>query len=127
MPLMSCLPPQGTPPSPAGVPTYDARREQARSRKTSTPPSTGSARGGLPRPPLRQGGRPETVASHAARGQERQAWALQHLRTAGPLTPQGYARALAVSVDTALVDLRELMAQGLVRAEGTTKDRKYRL
>jgi hypothetical protein len=52
---------------------------------------------------------------------------LEHLRTAGPLRPQDYARTLAVSVDTALIDLRELIAQGLVRVEGTTKDRRYLL
>jgi hypothetical protein len=34
--------------------------------------------------------------------------------------------ALAVSVDTASIDLRELMVHGLVRAEGTIKDRRYR-
>ena len=42
--------------------------------------------------------------------------------------PQGhraYAAALAVSVDTALLDLRGLVDRGLVRAEDTTKDRRY--
>jgi predicted HTH transcriptional regulator len=56
---------------------------------------------------------------------ERQAWALEHLRTAGPLSPRAYATALAVSVDTALLDLRGLVDRGLVRAEGATKDRRY--
>jgi hypothetical protein len=42
-----------------------------------------------------------------------------------PLSPRAYARALAVSVDTALLDLRELVGRGLVRAEGTTRDRRY--
>ena len=32
---------------------------------------------------------------------------------------------VAVSADTASLDLRELVAQGLVRAEGTTRDRRY--
>jgi hypothetical protein len=56
---------------------------------------------------------------------ERQAWALAHLRAAGSLSPRAYASALAVSVDTALNDLRELQAQDLVRAEGSTRDRRY--
>jgi tetratricopeptide (TPR) repeat protein len=56
---------------------------------------------------------------------QRQAWALEHLRTAGPLSPRAYATALGVSVDTALRDLQELVGRGLVRAAGTTKDRRY--
>jgi hypothetical protein len=56
---------------------------------------------------------------------DRQAWALGHLRTTGPLSPRAYARALAVSVDTALLDLRALVDAGLVRAQGTTRDRRY--
>jgi hypothetical protein len=56
---------------------------------------------------------------------ERQAWALEHLRTAGSLSPRAYATALTVSVDTALRDLQELRDRGLVQAEGTTKDRRY--
>jgi tetratricopeptide (TPR) repeat protein/transcriptional regulator with XRE-family HTH domain len=56
---------------------------------------------------------------------ERQAWALEHLRRAGPLSPRTYATALAVSVDTALRDLQELVDRGLVQAAGTTKDRRY--
>ena len=43
----------------------------------------------------------------------------------GALSPRAYATALAVSVDTALLDLRELLDRGLVRAEGTTKNRRY--
>jgi hypothetical protein len=50
---------------------------------------------------------------------------VEHLRTPGPLSPRAYATALAVSVDTALLDLRGLVDHGLVRAEGTTKDRRY--
>jgi hypothetical protein len=34
---------------------------------------------------------------------------------------------MVISVDTALIDLRELTARGLVQAEGTTKDRRYLL
>ena len=56
---------------------------------------------------------------------ERQAWVLERLRTQGPISPSAYAAALGVSVDTALTDLRQLMDQGFVRAEGTTKDRRY--
>jgi hypothetical protein len=50
---------------------------------------------------------------------------LEHLRTAGPLSPRAYATALAVSVDTALRDLHELVACGLVQGAGATKDRRY--
>jgi hypothetical protein len=81
----------------------------------------------LHHPPERQRAATEAPALQRLSQTDRQAWALDHLRTAGPLSPQGYARAVAVSVDTALRDLRALMAQGLVRAEGTTKDRRYRL
>jgi hypothetical protein len=37
---------------------------------------------------------------------------------------RAYARAVAVSVDTTLLDLRALVGRGLVRAEGTTRDRR---
>lgn len=57
----------------------------------------------------------------------RQAWAVERLRTTGPLSPRAYAAALEVSVDTALRDLQELVGRGLVRAVGTTKDRRYML
>jgi predicted ArsR family transcriptional regulator len=50
---------------------------------------------------------------------------LEHLRTTGPLSPRAYATALAVSVDTALRDLHELVDRGLVQAAGTTRDRRY--
>jgi len=58
---------------------------------------------------------------------ERQAWALDHLRTNGPLTAREYAAALDVSPATALRDLRDLVRRGLVEATGTTNDRRYRL
>jgi hypothetical protein len=58
---------------------------------------------------------------------DRQAWALERLRTAGPLSPGGYASALGVSVDTALRDLQQLVDQGLIQAAGTTKNRRYML
>jgi len=68
------------------------------------------------------------VATDARRRRpERQAWVLERLRTEGPISPREYATALGVSVDTAVNDLRELVEQGLVRAEGTTKDRRYLL
>jgi hypothetical protein len=63
-------------------------------------------------------GRPTPVA-------EGTAWAIENLRTTGSLSQRTYASALAVSVDTALSHLRELLAHGRVRAEGTTKDCWY--
>jgi tetratricopeptide (TPR) repeat protein/transcriptional regulator with XRE-family HTH domain len=58
---------------------------------------------------------------------DRQTWALERLRTAGPLSPRAYAVALGVSVDTALRDLQQLVDQGLVQAAGRTKKRRYTL
>lgn len=58
---------------------------------------------------------------------ERQSWALDHLRTVGPLTAREYAAALGVSAATALRDLRDLAQRGLVDASGTTNDRRYHL
>ncbi len=78
--------------------------------------------------PPKQEERPvvRTVPSMARRRRpERQAWVLERLRIEGPISPREYAAALGVSVDTAVNDLRELVGQGLVRAEGTTKDRRY--
>jgi tetratricopeptide (TPR) repeat protein len=73
--------------------------------------------------------RPRTVARGRDGGrrsrQDRQAWALERLHTAGPLSPRAYAAAMAVSADTALLDLRDLVDRGLVRAEGRTKNRRY--
>jgi predicted HTH transcriptional regulator len=59
--------------------------------------------------------------------EERQAWVLEYLRTVGPLAPQAYAAALGISIDTAKRDLRALVAEGRVRAEGMTRDRRYLL
>jgi ATP-dependent DNA helicase RecG len=56
---------------------------------------------------------------------ERLVWVLDHLRTVGPLSPGSYAAAIGVSIDTAKRDLRELVAHGRIRAEGTTRDRRY--
>jgi predicted HTH transcriptional regulator len=58
---------------------------------------------------------------------DRQAWMLDYLRTVGPLTPRVYAAALGISLDTAQRDMRELVRQGRVRAQGTTHDRRYTL
>ena len=58
---------------------------------------------------------------------DRQVWALDYLRTTGPLTARTYADALGMSPVTALRNLRDLVARGLVEATGTTNDRRYRL
>jgi hypothetical protein len=50
---------------------------------------------------------------------------LEYLRAAGSLTPRAYARALAISTDTALRDLSDLAQRGEIAALGTTKDRRY--
>ncbi len=56
---------------------------------------------------------------------DRQAWVLAHLRTAGALSPRGYAAALGISLDTAWRDLSALTRQRAIEAQGTTKDRRY--
>jgi tetratricopeptide (TPR) repeat protein len=78
-------------------------------------------------PPMRERRRTVGTAQTGPRVSrpKRQAWALEQLRTAGPLTPRAYASALAVSVDTALRDLRELVDRGAIEATGTTRDRRY--
>jgi predicted HTH transcriptional regulator len=73
----------------------------------------------------RQGIVAGTSASRRLSPAQRQAWALEYLHTAGPLSPRAYATALAVSVDTAFRDLQELVDRGLVQAAGTTRDRRY--
>jgi tetratricopeptide (TPR) repeat protein len=75
---------------------------------------------------------PSLPVDHAPTGTrparaDRQAWALERLRTTGPLSPGAYASALGVSVDTALRDLQQLLDQGLVQAAGRTKNRRYTL
>jgi tetratricopeptide (TPR) repeat protein len=92
----------------------------------SVPPREVSAHPALSQP-TRQGGATGPPTVRLLTRTERQAWALEALRTAGPLSPRAYATALAVSVDTALRDLQELLHQGLVQAVGTTKDRRYLL
>jgi tetratricopeptide (TPR) repeat protein len=88
-------------------------------------PSRDAAVPARPSVPARQGGVAGAPASRRLSRTERQGWAVEHLRTAGPLSPRAYAAALGVSVDTALRDLQELMDRGLVQAAGTTRDRRY--
>jgi tetratricopeptide (TPR) repeat protein/transcriptional regulator with XRE-family HTH domain len=61
--------------------------------------------------PARHGVVPGAPANKRLSRTERQAWAVEHLRTAGPLSPRAYATALVISVDTALRDLQELVAR----------------
>ena len=102
------------------------RVEQALATLPNAPPRD-AAGPALPSLPARQGHVPGTLAGRRLSRTERQAWAVEYLRTAGPLSPRAYATALAISVDTALLDLRALVDKGLVRAEGTTKNRRYSL
>jgi len=59
--------------------------------------------------------------------EERQAWALNYVRTVGPLSPRDYVAAVGIDRKTALTDLRVLAEQGLLQAHGTTTDRRYTL
>jgi hypothetical protein len=79
--------------------------------------------------PLSEPMAPAAEASQAPRlsRADRQTWVMEHLQVNGSISPRAYAAALGVSVDTALLDLRELVQRGCVQAEGTTKDRCYRL
>jgi len=103
----------------------DAREDSERAKQAFMPRNAPSAVRAQPSPSLGNGGVVAAPSGSRLSRTERQTWALAHLRAAGPLSPRAYARALAVSVDTASIDLRELLAQGLVRAEGATKDRRY--
>jgi len=84
-----------------------------------------------PTPAIREGGRPPFEAqpqppmAASLTPPERQEWALEHLRTVGPLSPHTYAAALGISIDTAKRDLRALVARGAAQAQGTTRDRRY--
>jgi hypothetical protein len=100
------------------------RVEQALATLPNAPPCDAAVPA---RPSLRrtQGAVAGSPASKRLLRTQRQAWALEYLRTAGPLSPRAYATALGVSVDTALRDLQELVGRGLVRAAGTTKNRRY--
>jgi DNA-binding transcriptional regulator YhcF (GntR family) len=113
--------------APEGASADDARREQAPRTPTSALPSTGALKDALPVPREHQLGVAAASTGPRLSRADRHAWALEHLRTAGTLSPRAYAGALAVSVDTALRDLQALVDQGIVRAAGTTRDRRYLL
>jgi tetratricopeptide (TPR) repeat protein len=98
--------------------------EQTFSTPQNAPPD-GASVPARPSLPARHGVVPGAPAGRGLSRTERQAWALAHLRTAGPLSPRAYATALGVSVDTGLRDLQELVDRGLVQAAGTTRDRRY--
>jgi tetratricopeptide (TPR) repeat protein len=107
-----------------GARTDVARAQQALSMLPGTPPGNAALQAMAA---LSSGHGDDAASPTGARlsRPQRQAWVLERLRANGPLSPRAYAQALAVSVDTALLDLRELVGQGLVRAEGTTRDRRY--
>jgi tetratricopeptide (TPR) repeat protein len=107
-----------------GARTDMALAEQALRTLPGTPPGAAALHAMAALSP-RDGGAAASPASARLSRPQRQAWVLERLRADGPLSPRAYARALAISVDTALLDLRELVGRGLVRAEGTTKDRRY--
>ena len=88
-------------------------------------PPWSAARPAQPSPSAGPGGATAAPSRGRLSRPERQAWALAHLCTAGPLSPRAYAQALKVSVDTALLDLRDLVDHRLVRAEGRTRNRRY--
>jgi hypothetical protein len=110
-----------------------ARAEQLQAAWDGARPAEGAALlPTLPAPGVlaRGEGRVSPAATLPATGGARtvrQAWVLEHLRTAGMISPRAYSATLGVSVDTALLDLRALVEQGLLRAEGTTRDRRYHL
>ena len=82
----------------------------------------------LAEPPAREDamGGPRTTPRRRRMGsRERQAWVLDHLRMVGPISTRAYAQEVGVSPDTALNDLTALAAQGLVQAQGTTRDRRW--
>jgi non-specific serine/threonine protein kinase len=112
------LPEQAIGPAPATRPAVTAAPEGAGSE--------GQGRGGHRSELAVPSGVPTLSGTRPARA-DRQAWALERLRTAGPLSPGAYASALGVSVDTALRDLQQLVDQELVRAAGSTKNRRYTL
>jgi predicted ATPase len=112
---------------PGGACEDAAPGQQAHGTPRSAPSSLVGTADATRQLPERRRAATDALAGTRRTRKERQAWALAYLRTAGSLTPRAYARALAVSADTAVIDLRELLARGLVQAEGTTKDRRYSL
>jgi predicted HTH transcriptional regulator len=107
-----------------GARSHAEQVEQALTSLQSAPPPAAA-----PQPALRPREGHELMAGSSAAKRlsraERQAWALECLRTDGPLSPRSYAKALGVSVDTALRDLSDLIHRGDIAAQGTTKDRRY--
>ena len=73
------------------------------------------------------GAAPAPPASRRGSSEERTAWVLGYLHTFGPIGPGLYAATMGVDRRTALRDLQALVARGLIVAQGTTKDRRYRL
>jgi predicted ATPase len=119
---------EGPPPAhspPAGAGEDEASGAQARGTPRSAPAALAGTAAATRRLPARRGAASAALARPRRTRQERQAWALAYLRAAGSLTPRAYARALGVSVDTALRDLSDLAQRGDLAALGTTKDRRY--
>jgi tetratricopeptide (TPR) repeat protein len=101
------------------------RLPPARGTPQSGRPSPAGIDDNLPARPARLRVVSNVPATARASRAERQAQALEYLRTGSPLTPRACASMLGVSVDTALRDLRELVDRGLAQATGTTRDRRY--
>ncbi len=67
-----------------------------------------------------------SAGSARQKQEQHQGWALERMRTVGPLTVRDAAAALdvfGVSANTALRDRRDLVSRSLVHASGTTNDR----
>jgi hypothetical protein len=118
----------GPPPAhspPGGACEDSASGEQALGTPRAAPSSLAGAAAATPLLPEHRRDATEALAGPRRTRQERQGWALAYLRTAGSLSPRAYAEAMAVSVDTALRDLSDLVQRGDLAALGTTKDRRY--
>ena len=76
---------------------------------------------------MTQGAVPAAPAPRRGPPEERTAWVLGYLHTFGPIAPGLYAATMGMDRRTALRDLQALVARGLIVAQGTTKDRRYRL
>ncbi len=67
-----------------------------------------------------------SVGSARQKQEQHQGWALERMRTVGPLTVRDDAaacRRVGVSANTALRDRRDLVSRSLVHASGATSDR----